>query len=115
MNEKQVRQLHEMLEEELNELLLQKRVGVELNADYSELSSVDNHPADAATDLTTVITENALDEMKEEEIEKIQNALKAIDEGTYGKCVVCGKDIPFERLEVVPSTLTCIEHVDEVE
>ena len=56
-----------------------------------------------------------MDELKEEEIEKIQAALRAMDEGTYGKCVVCGKDIPFERLEAVPTALTCIEHVDEVE
>ncbi|MEK4627546.1 MAG: TraR/DksA C4-type zinc finger protein [Solibacillus sp.] len=113
MNEKQVLQLRQTLEQELHEL--QKHFRDEPNADNSELSSVDNHPADAATDLTTVVTEIALDELKEEEIEKIQAALRAMDEGTYGKCVVCGKDIPFERLEAVPTALTCIEHVDEVE
>lgn len=52
--------------------------------------------------------------MKEDEIERIQTALNAMDEGTYGECIVCGKEIPFERLEAIPTALTCIDHVDEV-
>ena len=53
---------------------------MEPNAEDSELSSVDNHPADAATDLTTLTTEIALGELKEDEIVKIRVALKAMDE-----------------------------------
>ena len=36
--------------------------------------------------------------------------LEAIEKGTYGKCQVCGEEIPFERLAVLPSTLHCVNH-----
>ena len=35
-----------------------------------------------------------------------------MEEGTYGKCVVCGKEIPYERMEALPMALTCIDHAD---
>jgi RNA polymerase-binding transcription factor DksA len=35
-------------------------------------------------------------------------ALAAIDEGGYGVCVGCGAPIPYERLEALPRTRTCV-------
>lgn len=35
-------------------------------------------------------------------------ALRKIDEGTYGKCESCGRDIPIERLEAVPAATLCV-------
>ncbi len=40
----------------------------------------------------------------------VNNALKKIEDGTYGVCDVCGKTIPEDRLEASPSATTCIEH-----
>ncbi|AWE08419.1 molecular chaperone DnaK [Lysinibacillus sp. 2017] len=113
MEKKKLQKLRTALKDEL--ATLSEHINEEPIAEESELTSVDNHPADVATDLTTVTTEIALDELKEEEMEKIQTALRAIDEETYGKCTECGKEIPFERLEAVPTTLTCIEHAEDVE
>lgn len=78
-----------------------------------ELSSYDNHPADSGTELFERTKNFAMDEHHEAQIEKIDNALKAIEDGTYGKCAECGKEIPFERLEAVPYTLYCVEHSQE--
>ena len=36
-------------------------------------------------------------------------ALGRIDDGTYGKCAVCGRQIPDERLEAVPWATLCID------
>src|SRR5690625_6037438 len=69
-----------------------------------ELSSYDNHPADMGTELFERGKDVALNEHAEKELEEINSALHAIDEGTYGICVECGADIPFERLEAVPTT-----------
>ena len=33
---------------------------------------------------------------------QVQEALRRIDEGTYGKCVNCGQPIPEKRLEAIP-------------
>ena len=29
----------------------------------------------------------------------------------YGKCEVCGKEIPVERLQAIPTTTFCVEHL----
>lgn len=79
----------------------------------TELSNYDNHPADNATDLADQHTQLALDRHQEEELEAIEDALKAIEEGTYGTCTVCGEKIPKERLEIVPTALTCVEHAEQ--
>ena len=46
--------------------------------------------------------------MDADELARIDRALEAMDDGEYGVCVVCGKDIPFERLKVEPMTQHCI-------
>src|ERR1700682_1145409 len=33
---------------------------------------------------------------------EVENALKRIDQGTYGKCTNCGQPIPEKRLEALP-------------
>jgi YteA family regulatory protein len=78
-----------------------------------ELSSYDNHPADLGTELFEKERTQALDEHAQSEISKIEAALNAIEEGTYGKCITCHTNIPYERLEAIPTTLYCIEHAPE--
>ncbi|WP_243354529.1 TraR/DksA C4-type zinc finger protein [Bacillus litorisediminis] len=75
-----------------------------------ELSSYDNHPADEGSELFEREKDIALKQHQEYELEKIENALKAIENGSYGNCKACGKDISFERLEAIPTTLYCKEH-----
>ncbi|KUP06355.1 molecular chaperone DnaK [Bacillus coahuilensis m2-6] len=78
-----------------------------------ELSLYDNHPADMGTELFEREKDLAIDEHAEEELEKVNKALKAMDEGTYGQCIVCHQDIPYERLEIVPYTLYCVDHTPD--
>lgn len=75
-----------------------------------ELSSYDNHPADEGTDLFEREKDLALKEHYELQLKNIDKALEAMENGTYGKCEVCGKDIPLERLQALPNTTYCIEH-----
>ena len=42
-------------------------------------------------------------------LNRIDNALKSIDKGIYGKCKSCGKEISSERLKAVPLTGICIK------
>ncbi|MFO7965143.1 MAG: TraR/DksA C4-type zinc finger protein [Desulfobacterales bacterium] len=46
-------------------------------------------------------------QMKSDEIESIDQALKKIENGTYGICDDCGKDISLKRLQVMPYALRC--------
>lgn len=75
-----------------------------------ELSENDNHPGDAATDLYNRSMDISLLERDEHELDDIEAALSAMDEGTYGICKASGEPIPFERLSAIPSTLYCKEH-----
>lgn len=99
--------------EHLKKLLLREKTNhapMDIQLEESELSSVDNHPADAATDLMTVTTDLAIEDFKEDELDKIYAALAAIEDGSYGSCKECGKEIPYERLEAIPTALTCVDH-----
>ena len=39
----------------------------------------------------------------------IDDALKKIDDKSYGQCEVCGKNIPKKRLEALPEATMCTE------
>ncbi|MBD7985506.1 TraR/DksA C4-type zinc finger protein [Sporosarcina sp. Sa2YVA2] len=81
--------------------------------DVGELSMYDNHPADMGTELFEREKDMALNTHASDEIEKVEKALEAINEGTYGICEVCKTEIPFERLEAIPYTTYCIDHATE--
>ena len=51
----------------------------------------------------------ALRERSRTELTRVDAALKAIEAGTYGTCVSCGKPIAPERLEAIPWAPTCID------
>lgn len=42
----------------------------------------------------------------------VQDALSHIENGTYGKCEVCGKDIQEQRMQAVPYATLCMEHAE---
>ncbi|KEZ75948.1 TraR/DksA family transcriptional regulator [Salinisphaera hydrothermalis] len=43
------------------------------------------------------------------QLQRIEQALKRLDEGGYGECIVCGEWIGKGRLELDPAALKCIE------
>jgi DnaK suppressor protein len=77
--------------------------------DSEELSHFDQHPADTATELSDADREVAIIEAAGDQREQVLAALKRLDDGTYGRCVDCGKQIPAARLEVRPEAARCVE------
>lgn len=75
----------------------------------TELSNYDNHPAEMATELFQVEHNTALRVHEEHLLKDIKDALKRIDDGKFGKCAFCGKDIGEERLEAIPYARLCID------
>ena len=51
--------------------------------------------------------EFALIEMKAETLTKIMLALQRLEQGSYGSCLECGKDIPEARLRALPFAVRC--------
>jgi DnaK suppressor protein len=82
---------------------IQRELG-ELRADRgdSELSSIDQHPADSGSELFELERDRSMVERLEHELEAIQRAERRIEEGTYGVSVESGEPIPDGRLEIVP-------------
>ncbi|MCQ6558246.1 TraR/DksA C4-type zinc finger protein [Paenibacillus mendelii] len=75
-----------------------------------ELSTIDNHPADMATETFERGKDIALLEHEDLRLSRIDSALDAMDNGEYGQCLTCGKPIPLERLQALPDTLYCVDH-----
>ena len=42
----------------------------------------------------------------------LRRALKKIDEGKFGVCELCGKEIEADRLDANPAARTCKEHIN---
>lgn len=47
-----------------------------------------------------------------DQLVEVERALAKLDEGTYGTCEVCGREISEARLEAMPATRYCIEHAN---
>ena len=45
---------------------------------------------------------------RENQLLRINNAFKRMDQGRYGKCGKCGNPIDEARLEVFPDVVTCV-------
>ncbi|WP_129596371.1 TraR/DksA C4-type zinc finger protein [Anaerophilus nitritogenes] len=76
---------------------------------YDELSVYDNHPADIGTETFEMEMNFNLKNNEEIYLKEIEDALDRIQRGTYGKCIDCGVDIPYERLEMIPTASECIK------
>ncbi len=48
-------------------------------------------------------------------LDKIDRAIKRIDEGTFGNCESCEEEIPVKRLEVRPEATLCIRCKEDQE
>jgi RNA polymerase-binding protein DksA len=53
--------------------------------------------------------QNRVLDIKSNRMAKINAALQSIDDGTYGTCIKCGKEIDPRRLDAEPMAMTCIE------
>ncbi|PRR78765.1 General stress protein 16O [Clostridium liquoris] len=91
-------------------VLMKKNETIDSNiTDTQELSLYDNHPADLASELYAKESGAALKENEINILNKIDSALKMIDEGTYGTCKNCGKEINLGRLEFIPYAEYCVD------
>jgi len=50
----------------------------------------------------------AILEQTRQHFAQIESAMLRLDEGSFGVCATCGRDIPFARLEVRPYSTQCV-------
>lgn len=73
-----------------------------------ELTLVDQHPADAASETADRELDLTHQRRFESRRERIDAALARVADGTYGRCQTCGAVIPDERLAIIPETPYCV-------
>ena len=59
--------------------------------------------------------EFALDARDSEELDRLDAALRRIEDGSYGLCIDCGVEIPAARLHAAPDALRCIACQEKAE
>lgn len=75
-------------------------------------SSIDSADENEVADKIEEYEENsAILKQLETRFNEVKKALKKIEDGTFGKCEVCNKDIEEKRLEANPAATTCMEHM----
>ena len=67
-----------------------------------ELSHLDQHPADQASEVFEEERDQGVAEQLEAELAAIGRAEKRLEDGTYGTSVESGQPIPDARLEAIP-------------
>lgn len=81
-----------------------------LDEEVEEIAATsDNHLAETATATLGREIDYTLGENSEQVLADIDSALRRIDDGTYGTCVNCGREIPLQRLEAYPAASLCID------
>jgi RNA polymerase-binding transcription factor DksA len=84
-------------------------------AEGSEASAFGMHQADAGSDAYDRDFALSLLSQEQDALYEIDEALKRIELGTYGKCEMSGKPIPRARLEAIPFARFTVECQSQLE
>ena len=74
-----------------------------------EEETFDNHLGDAATVTFNREMDYSLEDNSGHVLRAIDDALKRLDEGSFGTCARCRNPISEERLEAMPYATKCID------
>ena len=101
------KELKKMLEERRRELMTEvqgkiRDVRAESGKERDVLDQGESSEVDIQEDI-----EFALIQMKSETLNKVNEALRRLDEGSYGNCFECGDEIAEARLRALPFAVRC--------
>ncbi|HEX6975694.1 MAG TPA: TraR/DksA family transcriptional regulator [Vicinamibacterales bacterium] len=109
MNRDRYAELKNILEERRREIMGQVQEKIRdvrtegaNNPAVGVLDAVESSEADIQDDI-----EFALIQMKAETLNKIEEALRRLEEGTFGYCFECGEEIAERRLRALPFAVRC--------
>ncbi len=112
MNKEKLKKFKRIFEAQRNSLLFNDKV---VREDFSVC--VDDR-YDEIDQATTDIEQSMRMRLRNREtlyIKKVEEALKRIEEGTFGECDSCGEDIELRRLEARPTATLCVACKEEEE
>jgi DnaK suppressor protein len=77
-------------------------------ASIEDVGNDDEHDPDGATIAFERAQVIALLRQARANLVELDAAAERLASGTYGVCEACGRDIPVERLEAMPTTQRCV-------
>jgi RNA polymerase-binding transcription factor DksA len=116
MEQEKMQEFKQLLEAKKNDIIKQldsigSRVegGAEINfnadfPDYGNSQSIEDNASEVADYTTNLSLEREL----EGDLRDVEKALKQIEDGSYGSCKYCKKDIEIERLKIRPQSTACV-------
>ena len=109
MDENRARSLLQAERAEVQGLLAgAEQAGQEDRESEDEEGGVDS--VDPATSLTAQGMDDAIAESMRDRLAAIDRALKRLDDGSYGRCDVCGTALADRDLELDPLAVRCTTH-----
>lgn len=114
LTKKELGDLRVRLEQERTQLDTQLTTIVEdsfatTQSDLSGDVGLDDESADAGTATFEREKDLSIENNVRDLLQKIDRALKRMDEGTYGVCDICGKTIEKARMKALPYVDLCIK------
>ncbi|OGI74323.1 hypothetical protein A3D42_02450 [Candidatus Nomurabacteria bacterium RIFCSPHIGHO2_02_FULL_41_18] len=113
------KKIKEKLEMERDTLLGELRDMGKLNSETGEWEATPeetDHPEpdqnDAADRFEDFESKSSMIRSLEPRLQNILKALKDINKESFGRCVVCKKNIEMDRLEANPAARTCKKHLE---
>lgn len=99
-----IEKIKRVLEEEREKLLKQLKIP------SANDQAVDNNldQMDIAQAYNDQVISHALQTSEGKKLLQVENALKAIAQGDYGRCQHCHQMISIERLEIMPNATMCV-------
>src|SRR5258706_14929454 len=107
MNKKFIQKIKDLLLEQKNEILKTSVQEIDIDTDGDETDKIQGNIIIALT--------HQLNIRNSVKLRQIENALKRIDNKTYGLCQDCGEAIPEKRLLYNPHFQTCVDCAEDRE
>ena len=99
--DEQIELLRSKLEDEKRHILQQ------VHQVFGQGTSFHGDLADRSVSLENTENNLGLEEVERERLMEIEKALQRMEEGAYGMCEMCDKQISYARLEAMPAASYC--------
>ncbi|MDD3282799.1 MAG: TraR/DksA C4-type zinc finger protein, partial [Candidatus Cloacimonetes bacterium] len=94
---------------------INKEQSVGARESSGDLSSYSYHQADQGSDTNYMEHTVMMMESEREKIRLLNDAMRRIQDGSFGLCEMCGENIPDSRLQIIPYATLCIECKEKME
>jgi len=113
--DRQKRRLLDLRDHFLDQMQSVAQDSLRSRAENNEASAVGQHQADAGSDAYEKDFALSLLSQEQDALYEIEEALKRIENGTYGVCEMSNKHIPHARLEAIPFARFTVECQQQLE